>query len=84
MATTEMESGSSESRSEQGPLDSDSKYPLKVLYCGGTADKLILLRITAYFDASNLRYFCFSPTVCSLPTEVSLITRQTLHLLDIM
>uniref|UniRef100_A0A3Q3M6F0 Density-regulated protein n=1 Tax=Mastacembelus armatus TaxID=205130 RepID=A0A3Q3M6F0_9TELE len=35
MATTEMESGSSESRSEQGTADPDSKYPLKVLYCGG-------------------------------------------------
>ncbi|PWA26465.1 hypothetical protein CCH79_00001215 [Gambusia affinis] len=34
MATTEMESGSTESRSEQGSLDPDSKYPLKVLYCG--------------------------------------------------
>uniref|UniRef100_A0A3Q2DUQ8 Density-regulated protein n=1 Tax=Cyprinodon variegatus TaxID=28743 RepID=A0A3Q2DUQ8_CYPVA len=34
MATTEMESGSSESRSDHGSLDSDSKYPLKVLYCG--------------------------------------------------
>uniref|UniRef100_A0A3B5MVK2 Density-regulated protein n=1 Tax=Xiphophorus couchianus TaxID=32473 RepID=A0A3B5MVK2_9TELE len=31
MATTEMESGSTESRSEQGSLDPDSKYPLK--YC---------------------------------------------------
>uniref|UniRef100_A0A673CSU9 Density-regulated protein n=1 Tax=Sphaeramia orbicularis TaxID=375764 RepID=A0A673CSU9_9TELE len=31
MATTEMESGSSESRSEQGIADPDSKYPLK--YC---------------------------------------------------
>lgn len=35
MATTEMDCGSSESRSEQGSLDPDSKYPLKVLYCGG-------------------------------------------------
>uniref|UniRef100_A0A3P9PUG3 Density-regulated protein n=1 Tax=Poecilia reticulata TaxID=8081 RepID=A0A3P9PUG3_POERE len=34
MATTEMESGSTETRSEQGSLDPDSKYPLKVLYCG--------------------------------------------------
>uniref|UniRef100_A0A3B3DY81 Density-regulated protein n=1 Tax=Oryzias melastigma TaxID=30732 RepID=A0A3B3DY81_ORYME len=31
MATTEMEPGS-----EQGTADPDSKYPLKVLYCGGT------------------------------------------------
>lgn len=31
MATTEMESGSS----DHGTLDPDSKYPLKVLYCGG-------------------------------------------------
>uniref|UniRef100_A0A3B5AX06 Density-regulated protein n=1 Tax=Stegastes partitus TaxID=144197 RepID=A0A3B5AX06_9TELE len=36
MATTEMESGSLESRSEHGTADPDSKYPLKVLYCGGT------------------------------------------------
>lgn len=33
MATTEMESGSLE-KLEQGPSDSESKYPLKVLYCG--------------------------------------------------
>uniref|UniRef100_A0A672I232 Density-regulated protein n=1 Tax=Salarias fasciatus TaxID=181472 RepID=A0A672I232_SALFA len=32
MATTEMESGSSESHVSADP---DSKYPLKVLYCGG-------------------------------------------------
>lgn len=32
MATTEMESGSLENK--EGPSDSDSKYPLKVLYCG--------------------------------------------------
>uniref|UniRef100_A0A4W6DCT9 Density-regulated protein n=1 Tax=Lates calcarifer TaxID=8187 RepID=A0A4W6DCT9_LATCA len=38
MATTEMESGSSESRSEQGTVDTDSKYPLKVLYCGVITD----------------------------------------------
>lgn len=44
MATTEMESGSTESRSEQGSLDPDSKYPLKVLYCGGTINKLNLSR----------------------------------------
>lgn len=36
MATTEMDCGSSESKSEQGSMDPDSKYPLKVLYCGGT------------------------------------------------
>lgn len=35
MATTEMESCSSECRSEPGTGDGDSKYPLKVLYCGG-------------------------------------------------
>ncbi|TWW66246.1 Density-regulated protein [Takifugu flavidus] len=34
MATTEMDCGSSESKSEQGSMDPDSKYPLKVLYCG--------------------------------------------------
>ncbi|XP_068608885.1 density-regulated protein isoform X3 [Brachionichthys hirsutus] len=34
MATTETETGSSESRSEQGKFDPESKYPLKVLYCG--------------------------------------------------
>lgn len=42
MATTEMESGSLESRSEQGTVDSDSKYPLKVLYCGGTVYDLLI------------------------------------------
>lgn len=31
MATTEMDSSE---KSEQGSMDSDSKYPLKVLYCG--------------------------------------------------
>lgn len=36
MATTEMDSGCSEIKAEQGPADLDSKYPLKVLYCGGT------------------------------------------------
>lgn len=40
MATTEMESGSLENKSEQGPSDPDSKYPLKVLYCGGTTHSL--------------------------------------------
>lgn len=39
MATTEMESGSLESRSEQGTADPDSKYPMKVLYCGGAVYK---------------------------------------------
>lgn len=39
MATTEMDS--SESRSEQGSLDPDSNYPLKVLYCGGTVQTFI-------------------------------------------
>uniref|UniRef100_A0A8C5E929 Density-regulated protein n=1 Tax=Gouania willdenowi TaxID=441366 RepID=A0A8C5E929_GOUWI len=34
MATTEMDSGSSESRLEHGTTDLNSKYPLKVLYCG--------------------------------------------------
>ncbi|XP_072310415.1 density-regulated protein isoform X2 [Eucyclogobius newberryi] len=34
MATTEMESGSSDYKSEHGPSDPESKYPLKVLYCG--------------------------------------------------
>lgn len=41
MATTEMDCGSSESKSEQGSLDPDSKYPLKVLYCGGTSMHLL-------------------------------------------
>uniref|UniRef100_A0A8D3AF10 Density-regulated protein n=1 Tax=Scophthalmus maximus TaxID=52904 RepID=A0A8D3AF10_SCOMX len=36
MAAIEMVSSSSESRSEHGTGDPDSKYPLKVLYCGGT------------------------------------------------
>lgn len=40
MATTEMESGSLESRSEQGTADPDSKYPMKVLYCGGAVYKI--------------------------------------------
>ncbi|KAM8828301.1 density-regulated protein isoform 2-T2 [Spinachia spinachia] len=34
MATTEMESGSLESKPEHRTYHSDSKYPLKVLYCG--------------------------------------------------
>ncbi|KAK7895497.1 hypothetical protein WMY93_020822 [Mugilogobius chulae] len=34
MATTDMELGSSDNKSEQGPSDPESKYPLKVLYCG--------------------------------------------------
>nr|ACQ58130.1 Density-regulated protein [Anoplopoma fimbria] len=34
MATTEMESGPLESRPENVTYCSDSKYPLKVLYCG--------------------------------------------------
>lgn len=41
MAATEMDCGSSESKSEQGSLDPDSKYPLKVLYCGGRAMHLV-------------------------------------------
>lgn len=38
MATTEMDCGSTESKSEQGSMDPDSKYPLKVLYCGGSSN----------------------------------------------
>uniref|UniRef100_A0A8C9ZIM8 Density-regulated protein n=1 Tax=Sander lucioperca TaxID=283035 RepID=A0A8C9ZIM8_SANLU len=34
MATTEMESGSLESRPEHRTVGSNSNYPLKVLYCG--------------------------------------------------
>ncbi|CAL9682364.1 unnamed protein product [Knipowitschia caucasica] len=34
MASTEMESGYSDNKSEQGSSDPDSKHPLKVLYCG--------------------------------------------------
>lgn len=35
MATTElMESSSPENKGDHGRMDSDSKYPLKVLYCG--------------------------------------------------
>lgn len=50
MATTEMESGSTESRSEQGTADPDSKFPLKVLYCGGTfynhlASRLVIVGV---------------------------------------
>ncbi|KAG8010483.1 Density-regulated protein [Nibea albiflora] len=37
-----MDSGSSESKSEHGTFDPDSKYPLKVLYCGGTAPCCVL------------------------------------------
>ncbi|XP_078145424.1 density-regulated protein isoform X1 [Centroberyx gerrardi] len=37
MATTEqMESSSPENKGDHGTAVSDSKYPLKVLYCGGT------------------------------------------------
>lgn len=43
MATTEMDSRSSESKSEKDSLDPDSKYPLKVLYCGGTLRYLLSL-----------------------------------------
>ena len=41
MATTEMDSGSLESKPEHGTVDSDSKYPLKVLYCGGTVHNIV-------------------------------------------
>uniref|UniRef100_A0A3Q1HLQ4 Density-regulated protein n=1 Tax=Anabas testudineus TaxID=64144 RepID=A0A3Q1HLQ4_ANATE len=45
MATTEMESGSS----EHGTVDPDSKYPLKVLYCGAiTAFALLCLQYCEY------------------------------------
>lgn len=37
MATTEMEPGS-----EHGTADPDSKYPLKVLYCGGTVQRAFI------------------------------------------
>lgn len=43
MATTEMDCSSPESKSEQGSLDPDSKYPLKVLYCGGISMHLLNL-----------------------------------------
>lgn len=48
MATTEMDSGSSEIKSEQGTADLDSKYPLKVLYCGGIVYKLIFTCINIF------------------------------------
>lgn len=47
MATTEMDCGFSESKSEQSSLDPDSKYPLKVLYCGGTS--MHLLKFLEFF-----------------------------------
>lgn len=41
MATTEMESGSLESKPDY-TYSSNSKYPLKVLYCGGTVYNVLL------------------------------------------
>lgn len=53
MATTEMESGSS----EHGTHDPDSKYPLKVLYCGGITFCIIIYSVwhiyRIYVDACS-------------------------------
>lgn len=68
MATTEMDS----ERSEPGSVDGDSKYPLKVLYCGGT----VLLLVPFSIVRAVFFLFCFDneyvplSSVCSLPTEV--------------
>lgn len=65
MATTEMESCSSECRSEPGTGDGDSKYPLKVLYCGGKILTPVLWRA---FLQNKWGHFknCFLFLLCSV------------------
>lgn len=78
MATTEMESGSS----EHGTFDPDSKYPLKVLYCGGMTCFITFYSVwhiyKIFVGAFSKRFVCcfFLSAVCSLPTEVSLYLKQ--------
>lgn len=64
---TEMDSSE---RSEQGSVDGDSKYPLKVLYCGGTVPFFVTFSIVRAVFSFCIDNKMSLSTVCSLPTEV--------------